>query len=223
MAVSIKDLGRSSRLSAARGLRSARSLIGRPLRPVFGALGRVFHLLTLRMPVPSETKWHKMVDCNAIMAKSIFVELRATVGEDFANYMLAAILRSTAETWVRAETASREEHFKDPGNMPEVVGQVFKSMDITSKIEAQDDGRVLRITNLSCPYLEWGKRNGVHGERVCDAVCGGKTSFFKGVSYGMPYHVQYQPGKMMGYGDPECSKTFRSVVFDEPRSTTGPS
>ena len=162
--------------------------------------------LLTRFPVPAEIKWHESLRVQAMTVQSNLEELEWRLGSSQAADVVGSSMYLTGKRWVRHQTAALVLNNAGIDAFAEVLTVGVKSFDITSRMEVTDSA--VTVLNTSCPLVDWARRHGMEGVKMCQIFCGENESFFKGVSYSYPLFTNYHAPQMMGLGDSRCKKTF---------------
>ena len=188
---------------AKRGLAHGSLWAGRGTRSLVQGLRGLWHLTLALFPIPSESKWHGLVEVMALLLQTL-VKGR----EDLAADSLDRTMEEMGHRW----TARRLEWQR---TMPPLSAEVrstltlaFKTLDMPTTFAVS--GTVLKTVTTRCPFLEEARNEGT-AQQVCQAVCSEGHSLFRGIASGFPFHVSYQAPAMMGYDAPACVKVFHLV------------
>ncbi|MBI2846635.1 MAG: hypothetical protein HYX82_02000 [Chloroflexi bacterium] len=196
----------------AQGVKGALSRFQRALS---STIFRWKHSLIMSFPLPAELKWQEILDCMAILTHGYYEETEKTFGDSIATKLLCKTMFNTGKRWIRSHAKAQMKNRPGREYYANVLTSAFKMLDIRSTVEISKNTIV--VTNTACPYLEWGRKQGIPSEKICSAFCGDPESFFSGISYGLPYYVRYKPIHMMGCGDPECKKEFSGTSTRKPQ------
>lgn len=193
-------------VGARKGLTYGPVLAGRAALRVAQWLRGIWHLTVATFPLPSESKWHGLVEMVALLLQTIL--RRTDTGADASGDALKRSLEELGRQW-----ATRRIQWirTAPPIVPEVRSTLvlaFKTLDMPTTFTVR--GPVLKTVTTGCPFLQEALTQGT-APRVCQILCSENHSFFRGIVTGLPFHVTYQSPAMMGNGDPVCVKVFELV------------
>ncbi|GEM_PF-6562123 len=193
-------------VGARKGLTYGPALAGRAALRMAQWLRGVWHLTVATFPLPSESKWHGLVEMVALLLQTILK--RTGTNPDASGDSLNRSLEELGSQW-----ATRRIQWIRTA--PPIVAEVrstlvlaFKTLDMPTDFTVR--GPVLKTVTTRCPFLEEALAQGTAAQ-VCQVLCSEKHSFFRGIVTGLPFHVSYQAPAMMGDGAPACVKVFELV------------
>lgn len=165
---------------------------------------RIMMAVVMRLPVPSEVKWQYSLDFIRTMTVEHYQSLAHRFPETQARAEVARVLSTSGSRWMwdvanKHHTSARTIH-----GLADMMSLLFRTLNIDSSVEVRS-GEVV-VVNHRCPYLARGLDRGIRGDRLCDMMCGGRTSLLEGVTLGLPTVVHYRSETMMGHGDKTCVK-----------------
>ena len=166
--------------------------------------------MLVRLPVPSEVKWHHTLQFVGNLTLGYYRDLKTTLPAHEAQTIVAKGLSEAGRRWMWEMISARGGEVKSRTALADMMNVSFRALDIQSTVEIGTHEVV--VTNWHCPYVSQAPREQVAKEVVCEMMCGGRSSLFQGVNHGLPLFIQYKPEAMMGKGDTACVKRYTDML-----------
>ena len=184
------------------------------LNPLWLLFKRPFKKLAramlVRLPVPSEVKWHHTLQFVGNLTLGYYRDLKTTMPAHDAQTIVTKGLSEAGRRWMWEMISARGGEVKSRTALADMMNVSFRALDIQSTVEI--GAHEVVVTNWHCPYVAQASREQVAKEVVCEMMCGGRSSLFQGVNHGLPLFIQYKPETMMGKGDKACVKRYTDML-----------
>lgn len=164
----------------------------------------LFYRIMGWMPTPAHDKWTGSLQ---LFRMHIRMMDQASADEPWAapaEDMAARSLHETGRKWVEKRFLWFNKAGTDLRATRDTFGIATETLGLPSTVDVH--GTRVTITTFLCPFLDDAKRAGEDQAATCERVCGEQRSFFKGMSEGFPYVVDYTAPLRMGRGSKVCLK-----------------
>jgi len=164
----------------------------------------LFYRMMSWMPTPAHDKWTGLLQ---LFRMHIRMMNQASADEPWAapaEDMAARSLHETGRKWVEKRFLWFNKAGTDLRAARDTFGIATETLGLPSTVDVH--GTRVTITTFLCPFLDDAKRAGEDQAATCERVCGEQRSFFKGMSEGFPYVVDYTAPLRMGRGSKVCLK-----------------
>jgi hypothetical protein len=182
----------------------------------------MFYRIMGWMPTPAHDKWTGSLQ---LFRMHIRLMNQASADEPWAvpsDDLAARSLHETGRRWVEKRFLWFNKAGTDLRATRDTFAIAAETLGLPSTVDVH--GTRVTITTFLCPFLDDAKRAGEDLAATCERVCGEQRSFFKGMSEGFPYVVDYTAPLRMGRGTKVCLKQMHvgnRIPRKAPRSATG--
>ncbi len=177
-------------------------------------LTKVMYRALRWLPIPYQDRWTATIQLLRVQIHFLATDVGPhPENPQEAESRATRVIYQSARMWLERRLASLRSSAFKPDLVADAFTVVVKSLDMPSRIVLEKE--TITVTTFACPFAEDARRAGDDTAGGCQRVCGGRRSFFRGVSDAFPFYVSYRAPSMMGVGDPVCVKEV-AVRADQP-------